>query len=65
MSRAIRRWRERCSCRHGCLTYADITQWSCGCVEVKIYRDGSRGRDCTDFSGMRRRCGKPGLPGAD
>ena len=58
-----REYREHCHCRHGCPTYADIREWSCGCVEVDIHRDRTPGRDCTDFSGRRRRCGKPGRPG--
>jgi hypothetical protein len=63
MAHVTDRWRENCRCKHGCPTCADITKWSCGCVEVEIHRDRSPGRDCTDFSGMRRSCGKPGRPG--
>jgi hypothetical protein len=64
MAHIVDRWKEHCRCKHGCPTYAEITKWSCGCVEVEIFRDQSSGWDCTDFSGMRRRCGKPGPPGS-
>ena len=64
MANIRREYREHCRCRHGCPTYADIREWSCGCVEVDLHRDRTPGRDCTDFSGRRRRCGKPGRPGA-
>lgn len=60
MARVTNSWRKHCRCRHGCPTYAEITEWSCGCVEVEIYREKSAGWDCTDFSGMRRRCDRPG-----
>lgn len=63
MANIHRQYREHCRCKHGCPTYADIREWSCGCVEVEIHHDRSAGRDCTDFSGKRRRCGKPGRPG--
>ena len=63
MAHVQREYREHCHCRHGCPTYADITEWSCGCVEVRIHRNQNAGWDCTDFSGRRRRCGKPGRPG--
>jgi len=64
-ARILDRRKEHCHCKHGCPTYAEITKWSCGCVEVKIFKDQSPGRDCTDFSGMRRHCGKLGPPGSD
>lgn len=63
MAHVENRYRKHCNCKHGCPTYAQITEWSCGCVEVEIFRDRTRGRDCTDFSAMRRTCGKPGRPG--
>ena len=48
-------------CRCGkCPTYAKITEWSCGCVEVEIFNDRAPCHGCTDFSGMRRRCGQSG-----
>ena len=65
MANIENRWTEQCSCTHGCPTYARITEWSCGCVEVDIHRDQRAGSDCSDFSSMRRRCGKPGAPGDD
>ena len=64
MATVVKRWVEHCRCKHGCPTYARITEWSCGCVEVEIRRDQRAGWDCTDFSGMRRRCGRPGPPGS-
>lgn len=64
MAQVERRYREHCHCKHGCPTYAEITEWSCGCVEVDIRRNQNPGSDCTNFSGRRRRCGKPGPPGA-
>jgi hypothetical protein len=63
MATVERKYTEQCKCKHGCPTYAVITKWSCGCVEVDIHRDKSSGWDCTDFSSKRRRCGKPGRPG--
>lgn len=63
MATIIKKYREYCRCKHGCPTYADITEWTCGCVQVSIYRDRTPGRDCTDFSRRRRTCGKPGHPG--
>lgn len=47
MANIQRRYREHCHHKHGCATYADITEWSCGCVEVEIHRDRSAGQDCT------------------
>jgi len=63
MASVERRFREHCRCKHGCPTYADVVKWSCGCVEVAIHRDRAAGRDCTQFSEMRKRCGRPGKPG--
>lgn len=54
---------ESCRCKHGCVTAARIIKWSCGCVKVEIHNDSPRGRDCTNFSAMRRQCGKSGHPG--
>jgi len=56
-------YRKNCACKHGCDAYAEITQWSCGCVEVDIFHDAQRDDDCSDFSSLRRSCGKPGPPG--
>jgi hypothetical protein len=63
MATIDRHYTQHCRCRHGCPTYAEIREWSCGCVEVDIHRDRTAGSDCTNFSSMRRRCGKPGRPG--
>lgn len=48
-------------CRHasrGCDVYAEITRWSCGCVRVNIYGSSKACSGCTNFSGMRKACGK-------
>lgn len=63
MAHVTEKYREDCKCKHGCRTYAHITRWSCGCVEVDISRSQTAGWDCTNFSGMRRSCGKSGRPG--
>jgi len=62
MATIARQYTEHCKCQHGCRTWAKITEWTCGCVDVDLRRDQQPGSDCTDFSGMRRRCGKPGRP---
>lgn len=46
---------EDCGCRK-CDTYADITEYECGCVEVRIYNDRDPCDECTDFSGKRYNC---------
>jgi len=65
MAAILSREHFRCECRHGCTTSALITEWSCGCVEVEIIDDSMAGSDCTDFSGRRESCGKPGSPRED
>ena len=65
MAHILGQWKEHCDCRHGCPTWAEIKEWSCGCVTVDIHRERRAGWDCTDFSGRRRRCGKPGPPSSN
>ena len=62
MARLIEQWREHCRCRHGCPTSATIRKWDCGCVQVFVHDDRRRGYDCTDFSRLRRHCGRRGDP---
>ncbi len=64
MEYVISKRTEDCGCRR-CDTYATITEWSCGCVEVEIYQDSKRCDECTDFAAKRESCGKPGRPGDD
>jgi hypothetical protein len=51
--------KEDCGCRK-CSTWATITEYECGCVEVDVHLDRSPCDECTDFSGMERRCGQSG-----
>lgn len=62
MAEVERRYREQCACKHDCPTYGDVIEWSCGCVQVEIHWDTSKGRDCTDFSGKRSHCSRPDRP---
>ena len=62
MANVVDRRRQDCRCKHGCPTHAIITKYECGCVDVEIFNDSTRGSDCSNFSGMRRRCGKDGRP---
>ena len=59
MARVTDRKTEDCRCNQ-CGTYAKITEWSCGCVEVDIHNNSDPCSDCTDFSGMRNDCGQSG-----
>lgn len=52
----------RCDCSPRCPTKARIKEWDCGCVEVFLIDDTSACSGCSDFSGMRRHCGKNGRP---
>jgi hypothetical protein len=51
--KAKEQYTKDCGCRK-CGTYADITVYYCGCVEVVIYNDRNPCDECTDFSGKRR-----------
>lgn len=62
MARIVRQHDQDCGCVHGCETSATITEWDCSCVTVEIHNNRNPGRDCTDFSGMRERCGQVGDP---
>ena len=55
--------REKRDCGCGrCSTWAEITEYDCGCVTVEIFDDRDPCDECTDFSGKRRYCGESGHP---
>lgn len=63
MSEIIERYKEDCKCRRkGCLTWAEITAYKCGCVTVEIFDDDDPCDECTDFSGKREYCEQSGHP---
>ena len=45
-------WTEECGCRK-CDTYAEFTEYSCGCIRVEIFNDSERCEQCNDFSSRR------------
>ncbi len=54
---------ETLNCKCGkCPTYAKIIRWDCGCVQVEIYNDRNPCSTCTNFSAMRKHCGRSGSP---
>lgn len=55
------REKEDCGCRK-CSTWAEITEYYCGCVTVEIFDNRNPCDECTDFSGKRTRCGESGRP---
>lgn len=61
MADVIERYKEDCGCRK-CSTWAEITEYECGCVTVEIFEDTSPCEECTDFSGKREYCGQSGHP---
>lgn len=61
MAKIISKYDEDCGCNK-CSTWATITEYSCGCVEVYIHNDSDPCDECTDFSGMRENCGESGDP---
>lgn len=61
MAHVSQRYKEDCGCGR-CSTYAELTHYSCGCVEVEIFNDQTPCDECTDFSGQRERCGDSGHP---
>lgn len=61
MSRISRQYNEDCGCRR-CNTWAEITEYDCGCVTVEIYNNRDPCDECTDFSGKREYCGESGHP---
>ena len=48
-------YNEDCGCRR-CSTWATITKFECGCVDVDIHNDTDPCDECTDFSGMNNTC---------
>lgn len=54
-------YKEDCGCGT-CSTWAQITEYDCGCVTVEIYDDDDPCDQCTDFSGQRQSCGQSGHP---
>lgn len=50
-----------CGCGR-CSTWAEITEYGCGCIEVDIFDDRGPCDECTDFTGKRRYCGESGHP---
>lgn len=61
MASVVHDTKEDCGCGT-CSTWADISEYSCGCVTVEIYNDSDRCDECTDFSGKREYCGQSGHP---
>lgn len=61
MARIVRERHEDCGCRR-CGTSAKITDYACGCVTVRVYNDRDPCAECTNFSGKKRYCSKPGHP---
>jgi hypothetical protein len=61
MADICERYNEDCGCG-ACPTWAEITEYDCGCVTVEIFDDQDPCDECTDFSGKRERCGQSGYP---
>ena len=59
MAMIVEKWTQRCGT---CGISAYVTEWDCGCVDVR-YDESARGcRRCWESRDLERHCGKEGRP---
>jgi hypothetical protein len=61
MAKIILRIKQQCDCKK-CITYAEITEFACGCITVKVFNKAEPSDECTHFNEKSKHCGQYGYP---